>query len=140
MVRLFYRDDYALIELDEDIPCVKLTITGVPRFSEHYQLVQIKRLELMHRELKNFERLHMLTDSRLAGPVLDEDVNFFKESVLPQMEEAGIRFLAVVQPTGKFTRHTIREMIANARSIEVCTFDDMREARHWLRSRNTVLT
>lgn len=139
MVKQFYKDEYATIELDDEVPCVKLTLQGMPRFSEHYQLVQIKRLELMHRELKNFERLHMLTDSRAAGPVLNEDVEFFKQSVMPEMERAGIRFLAVVMPTGKFTRHTIKEMVADASTAEVKMFDDMREARAWLRSKATVL-
>lgn len=139
MVKQFYKDEYATIELDDEVPCVKLTLQGMPRFSEHYQLVQIKRLELMHRELKNFERLHMLTDSRAAGPVLNEDVEFFKQSVMPEIERAGIRFLAVVMPTGKFTRQTIKEMVADANTAEVKMFDDMREARAWLRSKSAVV-
>lgn len=138
MVKQFYKDDYATIELDDEIPCVKVTLHGMPRFSEHYQLVQIKRLELMHREVKNFDVLHMLTDSRAAGPVLNEDVSFFKQSVMPEMERAGIRFLAVVMPAGKFTRQTIKEMIIDASTTEVRMFDDMREARAWLRSKSTV--
>lgn len=139
MVKLYYKDEYATIELDDEVPCVKLTLQGVPRFSEHYQLVQVKRLELMHRELKNFEILHMLTDSRAAGPVLNEDVEFFKLNVLPEMERAGIRFLAVVMPSGKVTRLTVQEMLADANSASVKTFEDMRQARSWLRSKSTVI-
>jgi hypothetical protein len=127
MVKLFYKDEYATIELDDEVPCVKLTIQGVPRFSEHYQLVQVKRLELMHREISNFEILHMLTDSRAAGPVLNEDVDFFKLNILPEMERVGIRYLAVVM-----------EMVADANTTEVRTFDDMRQARAWLRSKTSV--
>lgn len=139
MVKLYYKDEYATIELDDEVPCVKLTLQGVPRFSEHYQLVQVKRLELMHRELKNFEILHMLTDSRAAGPVLNEDVEFFKLNVLPEMERAGIRFLAVVMPSGRVTRLTVQEMLADANSASVKTFEDMRQARSWLRSKSTVI-
>lgn len=139
MVKLFYKDEYATIELDDEVPCVKLTLQGVPRFSEHYQLVQVKRLELMHREISNFEILHMLTDSRAAGPVLNEDVDFFKLNILPEMERVGIRYLAVVMPTGKFTRMTVQEMVADANTMEVRTFDDMRQARAWLKGKTIVM-
>lgn len=133
MVKAFYQDEYATIELDDSIPCIRLTLNGVPRYSEHYQMVQKKRLELMHREVRNYPKLHMLTDSRTAGPVLDEDVAHFKMQVLPSMERAGIRFLAIVMPSSKFTQLTIRDMTQEARSMTVRYFDSMRDARHWLR-------
>jgi hypothetical protein len=133
MVKPFYKDDYATIELDDSIPCIRLTLNGVPRYSEHYQLIQAKRMELMRQEVKNYPKLHMLTDSRTAGPVLDEDVAFFKSNVLSEMEKTGIRFLAIVMPSSKFTQLTIREMTQQTRVLTVKYFDSMREARLWLR-------
>jgi len=129
----FFEDGYARVEFDPSIPCVKLTLDGVPRHSEHYQFVQRKRLELLNRESKKFGRVNLLTDSSTAGPVLDEDVMFFKQQVLPEMEKAGVRFLAIVMPESKFTQLTIREMTERSRSITVRYFDSMREARTWLR-------
>src|SRR5687767_8507983 len=67
MVKPFFKDDYATIELDDSIPCIRLTLDGVPRYSEHYHYVQAKRIELMRLEIKNYPKLHMLTDSRTAG-------------------------------------------------------------------------
>jgi len=139
MVKQYFKDDYATLELDDEIPCVRLTLRGVPRFSEHYQQIQLKRLELMHNELKNFEALHMLTDSRDAGPVLTDDVNFFKEQILPEMERAGIRYLAIIMPSGKFTRLTVKEMIADADTMQVEIFKQMRDARVWLKSKSVVV-
>lgn len=139
MVKQFFKDDYASLELDNDVPCVKLTLRGVPRFSEHYQQIQLKRLDLMHSELKNFETLHMLTDSREAGPVLTDDVNFFKDQILPEMERAGVKYLAIVMPAGKFTRLTVNEMTADADTIKVGTFEQMRDARAWLKSKSVVM-
>jgi hypothetical protein len=133
MIRPFFQDEYATIELDDAIPCIRLTLTGVPRYSEHYEMVQQKRLELMHREVKNYPKLHMLTDSRTAGPVLDEDVNHFKTRVMPEMEKAGVRYLAIVMPTNKFTQLTIRDMTEEVRVMTVRYFDSMREARAWLK-------
>jgi hypothetical protein len=133
MIKPFYQDEYATIELDDSIPCVRLTLNGVPRYSEHYQYVQTKRMELMHQEIRNYPKLHMLTDSRTAGPVLDEDVHHFKTNVMPQMEKAGIRYLAIVMPKNKITQLTIQEMTQEVRVITVRYFESVREARHWLR-------
>jgi hypothetical protein len=133
MVKPFYKDDYATIELDDSIPCIRLTLNGIPRYSEHYNFVQTKRLELMRTEIRNYPKLHMLTDSRTAGPVLDDDVNYFKEIVLSEMEKAGIRHLAIVMPSNKFTQLTIRDMTKETRLMTVKYFESMREARHWLR-------
>lgn len=132
----FYEDTYAKVEFDPSIPCIKLTLDGVPRYSEHYQMVQRKRIELLNREAKKFGRINLLTDSSTAGPVLDEDVSFFKQQILPEMEKAGVRFLAIVMPESKFTQLTIREMTERSQLITVKYFDSMREARVWLRDRS----
>ncbi|MBT1699808.1 hypothetical protein KK083_23170 [Fulvivirgaceae bacterium PWU4] len=133
MIKPFYKDEYATIELDDSIPCVKLTLNGVPRYSEHYNFVQSKRIELVNREIGNYQRLHLLTDSRTAGPVLDEDVEHFKTHVLPAMEQAGVRYLAIVMPSSKFTQLTIKEMTQHAQVMTIRYFESMREARLWLR-------
>lgn len=133
MQKPYYQDEYATIELDDSIPCIRLTLTGIPRYSEHYQLVQAKRLELMKQEIRNYPKLHMLTDSSGAGPVLEEDVAYFKKIVLTEMQKAGIRFLAIIMPGNKFTQLTIKEMTEQTGTITVKYFDTMREARLWLR-------
>lgn len=138
MIKPFYQDEYATIELDDSIPCVRITLDGVPRYSEHYQYVQGKRLELMQNEIRNYPKLHMLTDSRTAGPVLDEDVQYFKKQVMPEMEKAGIRYLAIVMPKNRFTMLTIQEMTEEVRVMTVRYFESMREARHWLRKMTTL--
>jgi hypothetical protein len=80
----------------------------------------------------------MLTDSTTAGPVLDEDITYFKDEVMPAMEKAGVRYLAIVVPTNKFTQLTIREMTQDAEVMKVRYFDSLRDAKQWLR-RMTVL-
>jgi hypothetical protein len=136
LIKAFYQDEYATVDLDESIPCVRLIANGVPRYSEHYRYVQAKRLELIYREIKNFDCLHMLTDSRNAGPVLNEDVQHFRTSVMPAMGKAGIRFLAIVMPSNKFTRLTIKEMTERTEIVTVQYFELLRDARAWLRSKS----
>jgi hypothetical protein len=138
-VTLYYQDEYATIELDESVPCVKVKLDGMPRFSEHYQLVQTKRLELMREGMRRHRMLHMLTDSRTAGPVLEEDVTFFRERVMPEMEDAGVRFLAIVMPSSLFTRMTIQEMTQSPRLMNIRYFESIREAREWLKSKSPEL-
>ena len=87
----------------------------------------------MHQQIRNYPKLHMLTDSRTAGPVLDEDVLYFKEHVLPEMERGGIRYLAIVMPSSKITQLTIQEMTEKTNAITVRYFEAVREARLWLR-------
>jgi hypothetical protein len=138
VIKPFYKDEYATLELDDTIPCIRLTLDGIPRYSEHYQFVQQKRLELIRQEVGNYPKLHMLTDSRTAGPVLDEDVQYFKEHIMPAMEKIGIRYLAVVMPSSKFTRLSIAEMERARQLMEVRNFESMREARSWLRKMTTL--
>src|SRR5688572_7989189 len=128
MIKPFYKDEYATLELDDSIPCIKLTLTGIPRYSEHYQYVQQKRLELIRQEVPNYPKLHMLTDSRSAGPVLEEDIAYFRINVMPVMEKLGIRNLAVVMPSSKFTRLAIKEMEEGAQVMRIRNFDSIREA------------
>jgi hypothetical protein len=75
----------------------------------------------------------MLTDSQTAGPVLDEDVTYFRTIVLSEMEKAGIRYLAIVIPSNKFTQVTIQEMAAVARTITGKYFEFLKEAKSWLK-------
>ncbi|MEJ0034030.1 MAG: hypothetical protein WDO15_28525 [Bacteroidota bacterium] len=138
-VTLYYQDEYATLELDESVPCVKLKLDGMPRFSEHYQLVQGKRLELMREGMKRHKLLHMLTDSRTAGPVIEEDVQYFREKILPEMEKAGVRYLAIVMPSNVFTRMTIQDMTSGPNVVTIRNFESIREAREWLRSKSPEL-
>ncbi len=138
MIKPFYKDEYATLELDDSIPCIRLTLEGIPRYSEHYQFVQQKRLQLIRQEIVNYPKLHMLTDSRTAGPVLDEDVEYFKSQVMPAMEKIGIRYLAVVMPSSKFTRLAIKEMVEEVEVMKVRNFESMREARSWLRKMTSL--
>jgi hypothetical protein len=134
----FYKDQYATLELDDSIPCVRLKLEGTPRYSEHYQFVQQKRLELIRQEIGNYPKLHMLTDSSTAGPVLDEDVQYFKKEIMPAMEKLGIRYLAIVMPNSKFTRLVIKEMTEAVAMMKIRQFASMREARSWLRKMTSL--
>jgi hypothetical protein len=129
----YFHDDYATIALDESIPCIRVDLNGVPRTSEHYQYIQSKRLELIEKEIGNFPKLHLLTDSSNAGPVLDEDVDHFRKNVLPEIEKLGVENLAIVVPKSKYTILTIKDMTEHTHSINVRYFETIQEAKIWLK-------
>jgi hypothetical protein len=131
----FYRDDYATILLDDSIPCVSVTTTGLPRHSEHYAMVLKKKVDLILQEIRNYPKLHILLDSRIAGPVLDDDVDFYKRDILPALEKAGVRHLAIIMPNSKHAQLSVREMTKKPAMMNVKYFDSMRGARHWLRKK-----
>jgi|SRR5690349_20370052 len=133
MKAVYFQDEYATIGLDDSIPCIGMELNGVPKTSEHYRFVQTKRLELISREIKNYPKLHLLTDSSNAGPVLDEDVEHFRRDVLPEIERLGIRHLAIVLPKSKYTILAIKEMTEHTHTINVRYFETIQEAKIWLK-------
>jgi hypothetical protein len=58
---------------------------------------------------------------------------------MPEMETAGVKFLAIVMPSNVFTRMTIQDMTGNSKLINIRYFDSIREAREWLRSKSPEL-
>lgn len=131
----FYEDQYALVSFVESIPCIKVKLSGVPHSSEHYQYVHTKLLELIEAERDNYCRLHLLTDSSKAGIVLDEDMDYYRTSVIPAIEKAGIRYHAVVLPEGLLARMAINDSPLSTRKLKVEFFNTVSGACKWLRNR-----
>ena len=131
----FYEDDYAIVSFVESVPCIKIKLSGVPQSSEHYQKVQSKVLESINVEKDHYCRLHMLTDSLKAGIVLNEDIDFYKNLIIPQMEKAGIRYHAIVLPESQLVRLFFNQTLLSTRKLQVEYFNTVSGACKWLRHR-----
>lgn len=131
----FYEDQYAMVTFVESIPCIKVKLSGVPHSSDHYQYVQCKLLEFIHEEMENYCRLHLLTDSSKAGLVLDEDISYYKMSVIPAMEKAGIRYHAIVLPESMFVRMIVNQISLSTKKLRVEYFNTVSGASKWLKNR-----
>jgi hypothetical protein len=131
----FYQDEYVLISFVESVPCIKVKVTGVPQSSEHFQFVQRKVVEAVLLEKDNYCRLHMLTDNVNAGIVLNEDMDFYKYEILPQIEKAGIRYHAIVLPESNLVRNFMNSITLSTKKIEVEYFSTVSGASKWLRHR-----
>ena len=131
--KTFYEDQYASVSMVESVPCVKVKLSGFPRGSDHYQYVQTKLLETIQNEKRNYCRLHLLTDNSEAGLVLDEDMTYFKSNIIPAMEEAGIRYHAIVLPQNFFGKVIKTQTTLSNRKLKVEYFDSIMGAFKWLR-------
>jgi len=131
--KTFYEDQYASVSVVESVPCVKVKLSGFPQGSDHYQYVQIKLLETIRNQISNFCRLHLLTDNTEAGLVLDEDMTYFKSNIIPAMEEAGIRYHAIVLPQNFFARVIKNQTAVPNRKLKVAYFDSVLGAFKWLK-------
>jgi hypothetical protein len=133
--KTFYEDQYASVSVVESVPCVKVKLSGFPSGSDHYQFVQTKLLETIRDQINNFCRLHLLTDSTEAGLVLDEDITYYKMNIIPAMEEAGIRYHAIVLPQNFFANCIRNQTTLPSRKLKVEYFDSVLNAFKWLKKR-----
>jgi hypothetical protein len=131
----FYEDRYASVSVVESVPCVKIKLSGFPTGSDHYQFVQSKLLETIRDQISRYCRLHLLTDSTEAGLVLDEDITYYRMNIIPAMEEAGIRYHAIVLPQNFFARWIRNQTAFSSRKLKVEYFDNILSAFKWLRRR-----
>ena len=131
----FYEDQYANVSVVESVPCVKIKLSGFPNGSDHYQFVQSKLLEIIWNQINNFCRLHLLTDSTEAGLVLEEDIMYYKMNIIPRLEEAGIRYHAIVLPPNFVARWIRNQMALSNHKLKVEFFDKLQDARRWLKKR-----
>jgi hypothetical protein len=131
----FYEDQYVSLTVVESVPCVKIKLSGFPHDSDHYQFVQSKLLEIIWNQINNFCRLHLLTDSTEAGLVLDEDIMYYKMNIIPRLEDAGIRYHAIVLPPNFVARWIRNQMALSNRKLKVEFFDKLLDARRWLKKR-----
>jgi hypothetical protein len=74
----------------------------------------------------------LLTDSRKAGPLIPDDIAFFRTKVVPRFASLGIRKVAVIEPESIFSKLVIRDMMEGARTVELLLFGCEEEALEWL--------
>jgi hypothetical protein len=113
-----YEDQYAAISLMESVPCIKLKLSGIPVSSDHFQLVYSKLLEKLQVERSNYFKLHLITDCSKAGLISDEDIQFYKLTVLPGIVKAGIRYHGFVMPETVMGRVFVNEMFSDAAALK----------------------
>jgi hypothetical protein len=131
----YYSDNYATIEWDATAQCIRTTLTGIPRHSHHFRLIQRKRLEFISLLRDRFQDFCILTDSRKAGPLIPDDIAFFRTKVVPRMATLGVKKMAVLEPESIFSKLVIREMMEGSNHIHLAMFGTEEAAKNWLRTK-----
>jgi hypothetical protein len=130
----FYHDNYANVSLVDAVPCIKVKISGVAQSSDHYQQVHEQIIESVQSGKRDYFRLHLMTDNSKAGLMLEEDMEYYKNIVVPALEKSGIRYHAVVLPENHFLRIIHNQIFTSTHRLKVEFFNTLVGASKWLRN------
>jgi hypothetical protein len=135
MNKWLYNDGYSKIGFDEVVPCVVQVLTGTARNNEHYQQATGLSLEVLKEKSVEFNKLHVLLDGSQAGPITSSDIDYFRNSILPDMYSRGVRYVAFVPPEKKISGIILAEMFRNItfKNLTIKQFTDFSSARKWLK-------
>lgn len=77
-----------------------------------------------------------LADVRLVGPIRQVDQQWVNQDWFPRAIAAGLRFMAYVSPRSSVARLSIKQIMSKVNEVEVLQgyFDDLQQARTWLRN------
>jgi hypothetical protein len=77
-----------------------------------------------------------LADLRRLGPVTLEDQRWSNEEWFPRAIGAGLRYMALVSPRKVVAQMSVRTIMSKVmdRNLTTAHFDDIEEARNWLRN------
>lgn len=76
-----------------------------------------------------------LADVRMLGPVRQVDQQWINQDWFPRAIAAGLRVMATVIPKSAIARMSIKQIMSKVNEIDIINnnFDDLEQARHWLR-------
>ena len=86
--------------------------------------------------LRSKRATRWLADVRMLGPVRQVDQQWVNQDWFPRVINAGLRSMATVSPQSAIARMSMRQIMRKVNEIDIITadFDDLEQARVWLRS------
>jgi hypothetical protein len=118
-----------LVGYDADVPCVTVIWKGYATSTQ---------LRFVHEEallLPATRKAHkMLGDETEVATIHSDDQKWIVENWMPRAVAAGLRVSASKRPTSYFGRLSVDNIRSAANAHIMRTFDDLREARNWLKS------
>lgn len=129
---IYYDIPQVTVSWDEDL---KAIISQWKAYSEGeiYRAAMDKGLDL----LKQKKCGKVLVDSRLLRVVNQDDQKWTIENWTPRALAAGLRYSAFLIPKSALAQMSLKRMVNNFQgfSVENAYFDNVEEAREWLRSK-----
>jgi hypothetical protein len=88
-------------------------------------------LALLHRKRTS----RWLADVRHLGPVRQVDQQWINNDWFPRAISGGLRYMATVTPRSAIARMSVRQIMSKVNEVDVINsfFDDLEQARNWLR-------
>ena len=85
---------------------------------------------------RNYRYDRAINDSRYSEGGMTEATEWLATEIIPQMIQAGVRYSATVLGSDVFSRLSAEELEGQIQSVGFSyrNFDNIEEARHWLRS------
>lgn len=86
--------------------------------------------------LKTKRASRWIADVRKLGPVRQVDQTWVNQDWFPRAIDAGLRYLATIQPKSAIARMSIKQIMSKVNDAEVFNsfFDDLELARQWIRN------
>jgi hypothetical protein len=136
METVYYEDDYSTLAISQMMPCLFQKFKGTAHSSEHYKKIQDMSITLVSEKLQHYKKLNMLVDSSEASSITLEDVEYYRNKVIPALYNKGIRFIAYIPPSKKISRIIFGEVFNDLQmdKLVVQQFNSTMEAKKWLRS------
>lgn len=136
MEKVYYKDDYSTLAINEMMPCLFQKFKGTAHSSDHYKKVQDISIALVSEKLQHYKKLNMLIDSSEASSITEEDIEYYRNQVIPVLYNKGIRFIAYIPPSRRISRMIFSEVFSDLslEKLVIQQFESAIEAKRWLRS------
>jgi len=123
--------DIYKIYFDESIPCVRMDWNGYATSRQFRE-----GTEQMLEALSKHRTAKVLADTKNMVLISGEDQDWLTEEFLPKAIQAGFRAIALVKPVHYFNKVAVETIAfkANQEKLRIQFFNDIEEAREWLRA------
>ena len=132
-MQLFENDD-VVICLDESVPCLEW-IAKKSVTSETFRESEIESLRFYRKYKPKYPALEWFVDARKMRSLLEEDVQWVANEILPKFEVAGLTKEVFVMPEQALGRFVVKEYSEKSRSgkVTIRMFASVEEAKAWLK-------
>lgn len=132
-MQLFENDD-VVIRLDASVPCLEW-IAKHPVTSETFRESELESLQFYRQYKPKYPTLEWFVDARKMRSLLEEDVQWVANEILPKFEAAGLMKEVFVMPEQALGRFVVKDYFEKSKSgkVTIRMFADVEEAKAWLK-------
>ncbi len=131
---LLFENNDVVISLDTSVPCLEW-IAKKPVSSETFRESELESLRFYRQYKPKYPTLEWFVDARKMRSLLQEDVEWVTEEILPQFEAAGLTKEVFVMPEQALGRFVVKDYSEKSKSgkvtIRMCASAE--EAKAWLK-------